>query len=100
MSNVLATLGQADEIIAGTGIQDEVVVNFNGGQTGDPGAVGLYKIFRVTGLVSAAVYAIVENDLAGSSATISVGVQREAHAGGGSDSSACFIASTTATLLN
>ena len=100
MSNLLATLGQQNEITSGIGIQEEAVINFNGNQAGDPGAVGLYKIFRVNGLVSAQVYAFVENDLIGSSATISVGVQREAHAGGGSDSTAAFIASTTASQLN
>src|ERR1035437_3883073 len=100
MSNVSATLGQVQEITAGIGIQEEIAVSFNGNQAGDVGAVGTYKIFRVTGTVSAQIYAIVENDLAGSSATLAVGVKREDHAGGGSDSSGAFIAATTATLLN
>lgn len=103
MSNLLATLGQQYELMAGTGIQEEVVINFAGAQTGDPGNLSTtpYKLFRVTGLVSAAVYAVVENDVASSgSGTLKVGVQRSDQPGGGSDSTAAFIASTTASQLD
>src|ERR1039458_2172505 len=93
MAGPIVTTGQAQEIVSGGGLQDEVVINFSGGTAGDPGNVNStpYHLFRVSGLVAVKVYTFCENLLVGSGATISLGTPTL---------STGLIASTTASAVH
>lgn len=68
--NLLATLGQQQEITAGVGIQTENNFNFAGNQ----GAIGSYTLFSVTGVVAVKVIAVVTSSItSGGTPTIEVG---------------------------
>src|SRR3990167_5345917 len=87
MPNLLATLGQQYEIIAGTGIAEPKSVTFDGGSIS---SVGAHTLFKVTGLVDVKIYAFCENLVLSGSGTLEVGT---------ATSTAGLIAQTTASQI-
>jgi hypothetical protein len=85
--NLLATIGQQYEIIAGTGIAETKSVTFDNDGSG---SVGNLTLFHTTGMVGVKIYARGIESLRGASATIEVGT---------STNTAGLIAQTTATAL-
>lgn len=89
------TRGQIAESQAGFGPVVEKVMTFAGGTTNDPGDYdgtgNPATLFTVTGTVLAKVFAVVETDLAGASATVAVGTAKNATG---------LITTTTATDLD
>lgn len=68
--NLLATPGQNQEIIAGTGIQTENNFSFAANQ----GAIGSYTLFTVTGVVAVKIFGVVTSTItSGGAPTIEVG---------------------------
>jgi len=70
MPNLLATLGQQYEIIAGTGIAENYTATFDGSTTG---AVGNLKLFKVTGVVAIKIYPQVLQNLNSQGGTLALG---------------------------
>ena len=71
MPNLLATLGQQYEIIAGTGIAENKVYTFDGSSSG---SIGAHKLFNVTGLVAVKIYCFCQEPvITTASGTVEVG---------------------------
>lgn len=87
MSNLLATLGQQYEIIAGTGIAENKVVTFDGSNDGNVGAL---RLFHVTGVVAVKIYPQCLTSLVSASGTLALGT---------ATNTTGFITTTTATNI-
>ena len=88
MPNLLATLGQQYEIIAGTGIAENNSVTFDGDGNG---SVGTHTLYTITGMVAVKIYAYCTEGLFSNGGTLEVGT---------SASTAGLVAQTTTTAID